>query len=46
MVKNHQKRVSGPMMDRINVRVKAPHAAHEELVGGTLAEALQHRRSE
>jgi len=38
MVENYQKRVSGPMMDRIDIHVEVPRVDYEKLTGTTLGE--------
>ena len=39
MVDNYQKRISGPMMDRIDIHVEVPHVEYEKLAGKTSGEA-------
>jgi len=38
MVENYQKRISGPMMDRIDIHVDVPRVDYEKLAGNTLGE--------
>ncbi|MGI6368486.1 MAG: YifB family Mg chelatase-like AAA ATPase [Anaerolineae bacterium] len=39
MVEGYQKRVSGPLMDRIDIHVEVPTVEYEKLAGRTLAES-------
>jgi len=38
MVENYQKRVSGPMLDRIDIHVEVPRVDYDKLAGNTLGE--------
>ena len=38
MIESYQKRISGPLMDRIDIHVEVPHVDYEKLSGQTLAE--------
>jgi len=38
MVDNYQKRISGPMMDRIDIHIDVPAVDYEKLSGKTLGE--------
>ena len=38
MVEGYQKRISGPMMDRIDIHVEVPRVEYEKLAGKTLGE--------
>ncbi|MBC7236713.1 MAG: YifB family Mg chelatase-like AAA ATPase [Chloroflexi bacterium] len=38
MVESYQKRISGPLMDRIDIHVEVPHVDYEKLTGEALAE--------
>ena len=38
MVEHYQKRISGPMMDRIDIHVEVPRVDYEKLSGSTLGE--------
>ncbi|HHX44405.1 MAG TPA: YifB family Mg chelatase-like AAA ATPase [Chloroflexi bacterium] len=38
MIESYQKRISGPMMDRIDIHVEVPRVAYEKLAGSTLGE--------
>ena len=38
MVDNYQKRISGPMMDRIDIHIDVPAVEYEKLSGKTLGE--------
>jgi magnesium chelatase family protein len=38
MVENYQKRISGPMMDRIDIHIEVPRVDYEKLSGSTLGE--------
>ncbi len=38
LVDNYQKRISGPMMDRIDIHVEVPGVEYEKLAGNTLGE--------
>ena len=39
MVDNYQKRISGPMMDRIDIHIDVPAVEYEKLSGKTLGES-------
>jgi magnesium chelatase family protein len=38
MIESYQKRISGPMMDRIDIHVEVPRVEYEKLAGNTLGE--------
>jgi magnesium chelatase family protein len=38
MVDNYQKRISSPLMDRIDIRIEMPSVDYEKLAGKTLGE--------
>jgi len=38
MIENYQKRISGPMMDRIDIHIEVPRVDYEKLSGNTLGE--------
>ena len=38
MVTRHQKRISGPLLDRIDIHVKVPRVSYEKLTGERLGE--------
>jgi magnesium chelatase family protein len=38
MIDSYQKRISGPMMDRIDIHVEVPRVDYEKLAGSTLGE--------
>jgi magnesium chelatase family protein len=38
MVDNYQKRISGPMMDRVDIHIDVPAIEYEKLSGKTLGE--------
>ena len=33
MIENYQKRISGPLMDRIDIHIEVPHVEYEKLAG-------------
>ena len=39
LVDNYQKRISGPMMDRIDIHVEVPRVGYEKLAGSSLSES-------
>ena len=39
LIESYQKRISGPMMDRIDIHVEVPRVDYEKLSGNTLGEA-------
>ncbi len=42
-VTKYQNRLSGRLLDRVNIRVGVPRVGHEEPSDDLLGEALQHR---
>ena len=40
MVDNYQKRISGPMMDRIDIHIDVPAVEYEKLSGKTLTQLI------
>ena len=45
MIDNYQKRISGPMLDRIDIHVDVPHVDYEKLTGDALGEGSAAVRS-
>ena len=45
MIENYQKRISGPMMDRIDIHVEVPGVEYEKLAGKSLGESSAAVRS-
>lgn len=45
MIDSYQKRISGPMLDRIDTQVEAPRVDYEKLTGNTLGESSAAVRS-
>jgi len=45
MIESYRKRISGPMMDRIDIHVEVPRVEYEKLSGNTLGESSAHIRA-
>jgi len=41
MVTKHQKRISGPLLDRIDIHIEVPRVDYEKLSGNRLGEASE-----